>query len=62
VTERVLVRHQVDPELAARARRAAERLTGLPVRLGRGRLEVLFADEHELAELAEALERFAPRP
>jgi ParB family chromosome partitioning protein len=50
----------VDPELAARVRSAAERLTGLPVRLTRGRLEVLFADEYELAELAEALERFAP--
>jgi hypothetical protein len=37
-------------------------LTGLPVRLTRGRLEVLFADEYELAELAEALERFAPTP
>ena len=52
----------VDPALASRVRRAAERLTGLPVRLTRGRLEVLFADEHELAELAEALERFAPSP
>src|SRR6266540_3160931 len=31
-------------------------------RLARGRLEVLFADEYELAELAEALERFAPLP
>jgi ParB family chromosome partitioning protein len=52
----------VDPVLANRVRAAAERLTGLPVRLTRGRLEVLFADEYELAELAEALERFAPRP
>ena len=39
---------------------AAERLTGLPVRLTRGRLEIQFADEHELAELAEALDRYAP--
>jgi ParB family chromosome partitioning protein len=46
----------VNPALAARVRAAAERLTGLPVRLTRGRLEVLFADEYELAELAEALE------
>jgi ParB family chromosome partitioning protein len=50
----------VDPALAARVRAAAERLTGLPVRLVRGRLEILFADEHELAELAESLERYGP--
>jgi ParB family chromosome partitioning protein len=50
----------VDPELAARVRAAAERLTGLPVRLTRGRLEIQFADEVELAELAEALERYGP--
>jgi ParB family transcriptional regulator, chromosome partitioning protein len=47
----------LDPALSARVRASAERLTGLPVRLVRGRLEVLFADEYELAELAEALER-----
>jgi ParB family transcriptional regulator, chromosome partitioning protein len=47
----------VDPVLASRVRSAAERLTGLPARLVRGRLEVQFADEYELAELAEALER-----
>jgi ParB family chromosome partitioning protein len=50
----------VDPALASRARTAAERLTGLPVRLTRGRLEIHFADEYELAELAEALERYGP--
>jgi ParB family transcriptional regulator, chromosome partitioning protein len=50
----------VDPALAARVRAAAERLTGLPVRLTRGRLEIQFADEYELAELAEALDRYAP--
>jgi ParB family chromosome partitioning protein len=50
----------VDPALGARVRAAAERLTGLPVRLTRGRLEIQFADEYELAELAEALERYAP--
>jgi ParB family transcriptional regulator, chromosome partitioning protein len=50
----------VDPALAARVRAAAERLTGLPVRLTRGRLEIQFADEVELAELAEALERYGP--
>jgi ParB family chromosome partitioning protein len=51
----------LDPALAARVRVAAERLTGLPVRLTRGRLEVLFADEYELAGLAEALERYGPQ-
>ncbi len=50
----------VDPALSARVRTAAERLTGLPVRLTRGRLEIQFADEVELAELAEALERYGP--
>ncbi len=50
----------IDPALSARARAAAERLTGKPVRLTRGRLEIQFADEYELAELAEALERYAP--
>jgi ParB family chromosome partitioning protein len=50
----------IDPALSARVRGAAERLTGMPVRLTRGRLEIQFADEYELAELAEALERFAP--
>ena len=45
------------------ARRAgaqgAERATGFPARIVPGRLEIAFADEHELAELAEALERIA---
>ena len=50
----------VDPALARRVRAAAERLTRLPVRITRGRLEVQFADDYELAELAEALERYAP--
>ena len=50
----------IDPALAGRVRSAAERLTRLPVRLTRGRLEIQFADEYELAELAEALERYAP--
>jgi ParB family chromosome partitioning protein len=50
----------VDPDLAARARAAAERLTGLGVRIRPGRLEFAFADEHELAELVEVLEAVAP--
>ena len=47
----------VDPQLAARVRDALEHLTGFHARIGRGRVEIGFADEHELAELAEALER-----
>jgi ParB family transcriptional regulator, chromosome partitioning protein len=48
---------RVDPALAERARTAAARVTGREVRVRPGRIEVAFADEHELAELAEALER-----
>ena len=50
----------VDPALASRARSAAERLTGLGVRVRQGKLEIAFADEHELAELVEVLEAAAP--
>jgi ParB family transcriptional regulator, chromosome partitioning protein len=46
----------VDPELAGRVRVALEHLTGFHAKVGRGRVELSFADEHELAELAEALE------
>jgi ParB family transcriptional regulator, chromosome partitioning protein len=52
----------VDPELAARARSAAERLTGLGARVRSGRLEIAFADDHDLAELVEVLEAAAPAP
>jgi hypothetical protein len=45
-----------DPALLERVRDAAERLTGFPARIVSGRLEIAFADETELAELAEALE------
>jgi len=48
---------KVDPALAARARQAAERATGLTARVTAGRLEIAVADETELEELAEALER-----
>jgi ParB family chromosome partitioning protein len=48
---------RVDPALAERARKAAERATGFPARVASGRLEIPFADETELAELVEALER-----
>ena len=47
----------VDPALADRARRAAERLTGLQARIAGGRLEIAFDGETQLAELVEALER-----
>ena len=47
----------VDPALAARVKTSAERLLGRPVRVARGKVEIGFADEHELEELAEALER-----
>ena len=48
---------RVDPALAGRARKAAERATGFPARIVSGRLEIAFTDETELAELVEALER-----
>jgi ParB family chromosome partitioning protein len=51
----------VDPALAGRVRDALTRLTGFHARVTRGRVELPFADEHELAELAEALERAASR-
>lgn len=47
----------VDPALAARVRTALEHLTGFHAKVGAGRVELVFVDEHELAELAEALER-----
>jgi ParB family transcriptional regulator, chromosome partitioning protein len=53
------VRTPVDPVLSDRVRTAAERLTGRRVRLTSGKLEILFSDEVELAELAETLERVA---
>jgi ParB family transcriptional regulator, chromosome partitioning protein len=52
----------VDPDLAARARTALDRLTGTPVRVGARRIEIPFADETELAEIVEALERAATMP
>jgi ParB family transcriptional regulator, chromosome partitioning protein len=48
-----------DPILAQRVRQAAERLIGRPVKVGRGKVEIAYADEHDLAEIAEALERAA---
>jgi ParB family transcriptional regulator, chromosome partitioning protein len=54
------VRTAVDPALVARARAAAERLTGLPARVVGGRLELAFGGEVGLAELVETLEQTAP--
>jgi ParB family chromosome partitioning protein len=51
----------VDPALAARVRDALERLTGFHAKVGAGRVELVFAGEHELENLAEALERAAAR-
>ncbi len=47
----------VDPALAARVRTALEHLTGFHAKVATGRVEIVFGDEHELEELAEALER-----
>jgi ParB family transcriptional regulator, chromosome partitioning protein len=47
----------VDPALAARVRAKVEQLTGFGARVTASRIEIAFADEHELEELAEALDR-----
>jgi ParB family transcriptional regulator, chromosome partitioning protein len=51
----------VDPALAARVRDALQRLTGFHAKVSSGRVELVFADEHELEEIAEALERVSAR-
>jgi ParB family transcriptional regulator, chromosome partitioning protein len=51
----------VDPALAARVRDALQRLTGFHAKVSSGRVELVFADEHELEEIAEALERASGR-
>jgi hypothetical protein len=51
----------VDPALAARVRDALQRLTGFHAKVSSARVELVFADEHELEEIAEALERAAGR-
>ncbi len=50
---------RIDPALAERARKAAERATGFAARVAAGRLEIAFGDETELEELVEALERLS---
>jgi ParB family transcriptional regulator, chromosome partitioning protein len=52
----------VDPALAARVRTALQRVTGLDARVAPGRIELAYEDEHDLEELAEALERLTPGP
>ena len=46
----------VDPALAARVKERLQRLTGLEARVAPGKIELAFADEHDLEELAERLE------
>src|SRR5262249_3283628 len=50
---------RVDPALAERTVRAFQRITGFRPRVTATRVEIPYADEKELAELAEALERLA---
>ena len=47
----------LDPAMAARAKAALDRITGFSSKIGTNRLEIPFADEAELEELVEALER-----
>jgi ParB family chromosome partitioning protein len=49
----------VDPALAERVRTALGQLLGRHARIAPGRVELPFGDEHDLAELAEALENAA---
>jgi len=51
---------RLDPDLVARAKNAADRITGFSSRISSGKLQIPFADETELAELVEALEDAAP--
>ena len=50
----------IDPALAGRVQSAFARATGLEAKVAAGRVEIPFADEHALEEIAEALERLAP--
>jgi len=47
----------VDPALAARVKEGLRRLTGLEARVAPGKIELAYTDEHDLEELAEALDR-----
>jgi ParB family chromosome partitioning protein len=50
---------RIDPALAERVQIAFERATGFRPKVTATKVELPVADEHELAELAEALERLA---
>jgi ParB family transcriptional regulator, chromosome partitioning protein len=50
----------VDPALATRVREAIAQATGFKARVAPGHVEIEFRDEHELEELAEALENLLP--
>jgi len=50
----------VDPALATRVREAIAHATGFKARVAPGHVEIEFRDEHELEELAEALENLVP--
>ena len=52
----------LDPALVARAKSAADRITGFSSRVSVGKLVVEFGDETGLAELVEALEDASPAP
>jgi ParB family chromosome partitioning protein len=47
----------VDPALASRVRDALQRITRFHAKVTSNRIEIVFADEHELEEIAESLER-----
>ena len=47
----------VDPALAARVKEGLQQLTGLEARVAAGKIELFYADEHDLEELADALDR-----
>jgi ParB family chromosome partitioning protein len=51
----------VDPALAARVKQRLHDLTGRDVRVAPGKVELAYDDEHQLEELAEALDRVAQR-
>src|SRR5579871_3669085 len=51
----------VDPVLARRVKSGLERLTGLQARIAPGKVELAYDDEHDLEQLAEALEGLAAR-
>jgi ParB family transcriptional regulator, chromosome partitioning protein len=51
---------RADPALAERARAAIKWATGLEARITAARVEIPYADEEALAEIAEAFERIAP--